>query len=381
MSTARRGKGEGTISQRSDGRWQARVDIGRGDDGRRRRKTVYGTTRQAVATKLAKLLGQSSTGELLTTSTPTVASWLDDWFATHRDEWRQGTRRVYRCAIDEWIVPALGPVRLEKLKPTGIQRWVNDATKDGAREKMVIAHCVLRSALKWAMHQRVLTYNAAALVKVPRPIRKPITPLTAEQGRALLDAVAPHRLGAMVTIAFSMGLRMGEVSGLSWADVDLDGRTLHVRQQVQDIRRGELTIEPLKTANSRRSLTLPAIAVDALKARRPRQLQERLRAGETWANRHDLVFTTLSGRLLSPSVVRKTFYRLLKGAGLDRIKFHVLRHSAATLLLTDGVPLFDVSRVLGHAQISTTSDIYGHLVSPMTAGAAARMDNLLKKKA
>lgn len=180
-------------------------------------------------------------------------------------------------------------------------------------------------------------------------------------------------------ISLTTGLRIGEVSGVSWADVDFMRGVLRVRQQVQALGKGIITLAPLKTASSRRTLSLPALAMEALKTRRKAQVEERMRAGADWqGSDHDLVFTTQKGTMLHPTSVRVVLTATLKAAGLDKVKFHTLRHTAATLLLTDGMPLFDVSRILGHAQISTTADIYGHLVPEMTAGAAARMDHLLK---
>ena len=275
----------------------------------------------------------------------------------------------------------LGTVRLEQLKPATIQRWVNRATADGAREKVRLAHNVLRSACAWAMTQRVMTFNPAALVKVPRPVPRRAVPLTVEQARTLLDVAGDHRLGGMFVLSLTLGLRIGEVSGVSWKDIDLEGRVVKVRQQAQYLGKGSLSLTPLKTASSRRTLTLPVLAVDALKARRKAQLEERLRAGAAWQGDADrLVFTTELGGILHPGTVRDVLQATLVSAGLPATRFHGLRHTAATLLLTDGTPLFDVSRILGHAQIATTSDIYGHLVPDMTAGAAARMDVLLKAK-
>jgi integrase len=149
-------------------------------------------------------------------------------------------------------------------------------------------------------------------------------------------------------------------------------------RQVQSVKKGTLTLAPLKTRNSRRALALPMLVVDALKARRVVQLEERMRAGAAWSNPDDHAFTTPQSAPVHPSKVRVILNGLLEAAGLARVKFHTLRHSAATMLLVDGTPLFDVSRVLGHAQVSTTADIYGHLVPEMAAGAAARMDTLLK---
>ena len=244
-----RGRGEGSISERPDGRWQGRVDLGRGPDGKRQRKTIYGATRKAVASELNMLLGRAESGELLNTSTPTVDSWLNDWFSTHADDWRPTTRRTYRAAIDLWLVPHLGPIRLEKLKPTTIQRWINEAT----------------------------------------------APLTVEQATLLLDVISNHRLGPMVLVSLTMGLRIGEVSGMTWPDFDLTARTLKVRQQVQAVGDGHLSIVPLKTANSQRTLTLPTLVVEALRAHRVRQLEERLRAGQAWHQDADLVFTMPNG--------------------------------------------------------------------------------------
>lgn len=375
----RRGRGEGSISQRSDGRWQGRVDMGRGPNGKRQRKIVYGATRKDVASELNRLLGRAESGELLVTCTPSVTTWLNDWYRTHQDTWRPATRRTYRIAIDEWIAPHLGTVRLEKLKPVAIQRWVNQQTRAGASAHVVLAHVVLRSALKWAMALRVLTFNPAALVRVPRPTPRRPAPLTADQARQLVTAAGNHRLGGLILVSLTMGLRIGEACGLTWADVDLTAKTVKIRQQVQQVG-AALDVAPLKTAASRRTLALPTLVVEILKTRRTRQREERLKAGHRWHQEHDLVFTTVTGGMLNPSTVRKALRGLLTGAGLPAVRFHTLRHTAATLLLADGAPLFDVSRILGHSQITTTADTYGHLVDDMTAGAAARMDVLLAAK-
>lgn len=355
----------------------ARVQLERGIDGRRRRRTVYGASRAEVGAQLNALLGRSSSGELLETSTPTLKTWLGDWYGTHQHEWRASTRRIYRHAIDAWLVPAMGTVRLDALKPMTVQRWINaSTTKDGPRQMLVTAHVVLRSALKWAMTQRLITFNAAELVKVPRPTPQPAAPLSVQQARQLFAATKDHRLGSMVLASLTLGLRLGEVSGVTWADVDLRGATIRIRQQVQETK-GAVTLQPLKTAASRRKLGLPAVLVTALKAQKVRQLEERLQAGARWAQAGDLVFTMPDGAMVRPAHARRVLRALLTAAGLPRVRFHALRHTAATLLLQDGVPLFDVSRILGHAEISTTADIYGHLTDEMTAGAATRMDGLL----
>src|SRR5690349_2689115 len=120
----RRGRGEGSIYQRADGRWQVRIDLGRAPDGRRQRKSAYAPTEREAIQLLRTLGGRAADGQLTTTSTPTVSSFLNDWYRTHVDDWRPSTKRSYRGAIDRFLVPAFGTLRLEKLSPIVIQRWL-----------------------------------------------------------------------------------------------------------------------------------------------------------------------------------------------------------------------------------------------------------------
>ncbi len=359
----RRGRGEGSISQRADGRWIGRVDLGRGPTGKRQRKAVYGQTRAAVAAKLSALLGRAADGSLSHTTTPKLAAWMEEWYRTHQSDWRPGTQRVYRHAIDQWIVPALGGYRLDALKPLTVQRWANGHTGDGPRRMLTTALVVLRSALTWAMTQQLLTYNAASLVKVESPTAARPVPLTLPQAHALLAACDSHPLGGMVVISLLLGLRAGEVCGLTWADVG-DG-VIRVRQQIQPVAGKPPELCPLKTAHSRRTLALPAKVAAVLEARQSAP-------AHPWG----LVFTRPSGACVTPEHVREVLEVIRVTAGLPPLRYHTLRHTCATLLLSDGTPLFDVSRILGHASIDITANLYGHLVPDMTAGAASRMDRL-----
>ena len=219
----RRGRGEGSIRQRADGRWEVRVDLGRGLDGQRRQKSVFAETEAKAIAELKKLHGRTVAGHILKTSTPTVTSYLEDWYAVNRDTWRPSTRRSYRGAIDGHLVPAFGPLRLEHLTPQRIQRWLTEHKQQhGARRRIELAHAVLRSALTDACRLQLVGINAAGLVKVPKPTVRAIAPLTVAQAAALLTAAAPHRLSALFSVALACGLRLGEATGLRWEDVDLD---------------------------------------------------------------------------------------------------------------------------------------------------------------
>jgi integrase len=384
----RRGHGEGSVSARADGRWQVRVDLGRGANGRRRRKYAYAETQGAAVKLLKQMGGRSVAGQLLTTTTPTVAAFLEDWFAMNSDEWRASTQRGYRGNIDRFLVPAFGTLRLEQLTPAVVQRWLLEHKREhGARRRIAFAHATLRSALAEAQRLQLVTINAAGLVRVPTPKARRITPLTVLQATKFLEVAGQHRLGALFGVALACGLRLGEATGLRWEDVDLPTGEVRVRQQLQRVGK-RLVAQELKTEKSRRTLMLPAVCLDALRAHRTKQLEERLKAGEDWIDT-GLVFTTFArrgmgrkvGAGLQPRNVLRTLYTLLDRAQLPRVRFHDLRHSAASLLIAAGVELVEVSMLLGHSELRVTADLYSHLQQQTAARAARHMDAMLTPRA
>jgi integrase len=380
----RRGKNEGSIRHRQDGRWEVRVDIGRGSDGKRRRKTAYALTNDEAITLLRRLGGRAVDGQLLTTSTPTVDGFLEDWFATNIDRWRPSTRRSYRSAIDRYLSPAFGGLRLEQLSPITVQRWLNQhKAEHGARRRIALAHAALRSALADAQRLQLVTINAATLVKVPKSSsRRAIAPLTLDQASAFVKVASDHRLGALFSVALASGLRLGEATGLRWEDVNLETGEVRVRQQLQLVGK-QLVLQALKTERSRRTLILPDRCVQALKVHRTKQLEDRLKAGPDWID-SGLVFTTFArrgagrkvGAGLSPRNVLRTLHTLLAACDppIAPVRFHDLRHSAASILIAAGVELVEVSMLLGHSELRTTADLYSHLQTQTAAKAAQKMD-------
>ncbi len=386
----RRGKNEGSIRQRADGRWEVRVNLGRGIDGKRRQKSVFADTEADAIAELKKLHARTVGGHVLATSTPTVAQFLEDWYDTNSDTWRPSTRRSYRGTIDLHLVPAFGPLRVEHLTPPVIQRWLTrHKAEHGARRRVELAHAVLRSALSEARRMQLVAVNAAELVKVPRATKRTIAPLDVAQAGAFLKAANTHRLGALFSVALACGLRLGEATGLRWEDVDLETGELRVRQQLQRVKK-QLVAQPLKTEKSRRTLVLPNVCVLALRAHRTQQREERLKAGDRWVDT-GLVFTTYRtckpgkgqdmkvGHGLDGRNVLRVLYGLVdatKGA-IPRCRFHDLRHSAASLLIAEGVELIEVSKLLGHSEVRLTADLYSHLVKQTATKAARLMDAIL----
>jgi integrase len=217
------------------------------------------------------------------------------------------------------------------------------------------------------------------MVDPPRVHHREMGVLTEEQVRVLLAAAAGERLEALYVLAHATGMRLGELLALKWSGVDLEEATLQVRSTLQRTKAGYTFADP-KTARSRRAVALSATAVEALRRHRIRQAKERLQLGEVWSNL-DLVFTDEVGSPLDGiSVLRYAFHPLLKRAGLPIIRFHDLRHTAATMLLGRGVNVKVVSEMLGHSHISITLSLYGHVLPHMQREAAAAMDAVFEQR-
>ena len=237
------------------------------------------------------------------------------------------------------------------------------------------ARAILRSALGQALRWGIVSRNVATLVEVPRVKRHEIQPLTPEQARTLLATMRGHRLDALFTVALALGLRQGEALGLQWDAVDLDARVLHVRASLQRVEKRWHLVEP-KSARSRRTVALPEVLVSALRSHRVRQLEERLAAGARWRE-SGFVFATGIGTPFEPSSLTKAFKALLVKAGVPDIRFHDLRHTAATFLLAQGVDARTIMETLGHSQISLTLNTYAHVLPTLQRDAARLMNDLL----
>ncbi len=374
---SRRGHGEGAIYRReSDGLWCTAVHLGY-VDGKRRRKVVYGKTRREVAEKLKVVLRDQQQGLPVAVERQTLDQFLTRWLADDvKPTKAPKTYSSYAETVRVHLSPALGRIHLTKLSPQDVQMLLSSKTASGLSPTTVrYIRTVLRIALgraeKWGMVAR----NAAALVDPPRAVRTEVRPMTVEEARKFLAVIEGDRLEAVYRVAISLGLRMGEVLGLSWDDVDLSAGELRVRQALQRVD-GRLILKEPKTERSRRTLVLPAALVASLRVHRARQAQERLKLGSQWVD-SGLAFTTPLGTPLEPSNVLKRFKAHLASAGLPDQRFHDLRHCATSLLIAQRVPIEVIRSILGHAHISTTLDIYAHILPDAHREAAERMDAIL----
>jgi len=376
----KRGNGEGSIYFRtSDEKWVGSITL-----ENRKRRVFYGKTRKEVQEKLKVALREQQQGTLVTAPRQTLAQFLTDWLEnSQRQSVRPRTYERYEELVRLHIAPALGRYELQKLSAQHLQAFYAKKAEEGLSATTINHfHNVLHKALDTAVKWNLVARNVCDLVSPPRRKRYEVHPLTLEQVHKLLAVVEGHEMEALFRLALATGLRRGELMGLKWQDINLDAGTLQVRRILSRVPskmpgKGYVEAEP-KTQKSRRSVVIAPFALEALKQHRERQREAEIKAGPLWQD-HDFVFCTSIGTHLNPTRdMLDQLKVLLKKAGLPDIRFHDLRHSAATLLLSVGVHPKVVQEILGHRQISITMDVYSHVLPGMQQDDMSRLNDAIR---
>lgn len=370
----RRGDGEGSIRRRTPDLFEARYV-----DADHRRRSIYGPTRKDVASKLAAALRDRQLGVIAPSDRQTVAVFLDRWLADVAvGRLRPRTIERYTGLVRQHIAPAIGDVPIARLTPQHLVKLYAAKRADLGPSSIRYLHAVLHAALGQAVRWHLIARNPADAVAPPRPVdRQPMRYLEPDQVRQLLDAAEGDPLHALYVTAVYTGLRLGELLGLAWSSIDLDAGVLTVRVGLSRTG-GSWTLAEPKTSSSRRQVRLAAPAIAALRAHRIRQLEARLRAGEAWTE-HGLVFVDAWGEpIIGAHVTERSLKPLLRAAGLPLIRFHDLRHTFASLMLSGGARVDLVSSMLGHSSPSMTLSVYAHLMPGDQDRAIARLEELLR---
>lgn len=350
-------------------------------DGKPVRRKVSAKSRADAARKLRELRDKARDG-IPSGGRMTVAEWMRYWLEEIAPgRVRPTTLPGYRNYVEGYIVPLLGQHRLDKLRPEHVERaWREMMTtgRPGAKKPTPLspstalqAHRILARSLKVAQQRGLVRQNVATLIDAPGKIEDEIEPLSLAEAHAVLDATTNPRW----SVALALGLRQGEALGLTWKHVDLDHGVIHVRQALARIRGQGLVIVQPKSRAGRRSIAMPPELLDKMREHRERWLEQRDAAGSWWQDR-DLVFCKPDGSPIDPKADWTAWRDLLASAGVRHRRLHDARHTAATMLLAQGVPTRVVMEILGHSQISVTSK-YQHVVDEMHRDAAARMGGAL----
>jgi integrase len=279
--------------------------------------------------------------------------------------------------VNNHIKPVLGGLKLKKLNSAHVQSFYRDRLDAGLSASTVHKmHDILRRGLAQAVKWHLLPRNVADVVKPPRPVPTEMVALSADDTRRLLEAAGEYRLEALYILAVHTGMRQGEMLALRWQDVDMENAVVSVRRTLTR-NGGKVAFGEPKTKKSRRSIRLTPQAVEALRSHLERQLRDMEILGDRYQDQ-GLVFTTDTGGPINPSNLRqRSFAALLKRAGLRHMRFHDLRHTCATLLLSRGVHPKFVQELLGHATIAITLDTYSHVMPSMGDATAKAMEDAL----
>jgi integrase len=364
--------GKGSVFSRKDGRWVAKFLV----EETGKYKVLYARSEKEAYEKLDSALYEQRQGKLATGPQRKLADYLHHWLEeVQKDHLRISSYVKYKKLIDGYIVPELGNVQLQKLTPQQVNSLYTKKRREGLSPKTVsMIHGVLHTALATAVKWNLVSRNVCDLVSPPKVVRPEIQPLTMAQVSQLLQVAQGHRLETLLTVAITTGMRRGELLALRWSDIDFNLQTLQVRHTVDYIAHyGYVETEP-KTEKSKRRLALAPFVVETLKRHRVQQREQRLKGGEGWEDK-DLVFTDLQGGYVNPRYILKMFDKVLVEAGLPHIRFHDLRHSAATLLLSMGVELKVIQEILGHGDISITGNIYSHVSLAMQRVAMSKWND------
>jgi len=382
---------KGHIRQRSKGSWTIWVDLGRDPEtGKRRQQTmtVRGSKKDAER-ELRTILTRIEGGILVKPNKLTVGEYLEQWLRDYVvTNTAPTTADGYSDIVRAHLIPELGRLPLSTLQPSNIQAYYarmlvagRQNGKGGLSAQTVKHHHrVLHEALKYAVKHGILIRNIAEAVDPPRPDSKEMVTLEPENVHIFLDAAHDTPYYVLFYTALYTGLRRSELLGLRWRDIDLDLATLSVVQTLHHVpKKGYVFREP-KTKHSRRLVDLsPSLALLLREHRANQELEKKLLGHMLMTD--DLVFCYPDGTPLPPNSVTKAFHKLAKSLGISRMRLHDLRHTHATIMLSQGVHPKVVSERLGHSSVAITLDTYSHVLPGIQAAAARRFDEGLQKTA
>jgi len=341
----------------------------------------------------------------------TFEQFIDKWLTDYAEpNLAPKTLYRYKELIDTRIRPALGHLKLSKLQPTHLTSFYNNLREDGIRsdgkagglsERTILHHHRLISAMLTAAVQwQLILINPAERVKPPSPEKKEAKHFNEAQTDYILQLMEaePLKYRTMINLAVYGGMRLGELAGLEWNDVDMENNLIRIQQAGQYIPTEGVYTKSPKNESSKRIISLPATVISVLRQYKLWQNGQKAKLGDNLWVDSGRIFTKWSGEPMFPDTPSKWFHKFIKRHNakimnderiskedkpkylLPEVNFHGLRHTNATLLIGQGVDVTTVSSRLGHARTSTTTDIYAHALKKPDIEAANKLENMFKKK-
>lgn len=374
----------GHLERRADNSWTIVIDLGRDPLTKKRNRfyRAFRGTKKEAEKELARLLTEIEKGLFVEPSKLTVGEYLQKWLADAKNKVAPKTYLRYEEIVMKSMIPELGQIHIEKLKPLHIQNYYNKMLESGRQDgtgglsptTVVQHHRILHKALEMAVKWQVLARNVSDAVEPPRKARQEFEVLNEEQVWTMLMAAENTSYLPQLALAVLTGMRRGEIYGLRWRDVDYENCTITVSQAAQYIPGKGITNKEPKSGRSRRNIDVSSYVIEILKKVKVDQNKCRLAYGEHYHDSGDLVFTQPDGQPQHPYSISSWFPEFMEKTGLPKIRLHDLRHTHASLLLKGGESLKLICDRLGHGSIGITADIYTHLAPGMQKKAADRLE-------
>jgi integrase len=374
----------GSIVRRGARSWRIKYDLPDTTKRQTRYVTIRGKRRDAER-ELARLISAVHDGTNVEPSRVTVADYLRSWLSGAHG--LSGKTHERYCGLaEQQIIPHVGALALQKLRPAHVADWHQKLLTSGGKDGRPLsprtvgyAHRLLHRALKRALKSELVARNVAHAIEPPKVEHVEVEALKAEQVAPLLAALEGHWLEPIAVLALSSGARRGEILALTWGNVDLAGATMRIERSLEQTRAG-LHFKRPKTRSGVRRLALPPIAVDALQAHRRRQLEIRIALGQGKPDADTLVFSTIEGDPLPPNNLSRDWRRFVKARKLPTISFHGLRHSHVSALIASGLDPLTVARRVGHSNAVVTMKTYAHMFEQTDTIAAKAIEAALTEK-
>jgi integrase len=367
----------GHLRQRSDGSWQIIVHNGYNANGKavRHHETLRGSKKSAQQ-RMRELESGLDRGIPIPVGKLTIAEHLRQWFDGYvKTNCCQRTQDSYQSIINTHLLPFLGHIQLKQLNPQTIQAYYGKTCEKLCTRTVQHHHRMLSQSLKWAVRQGYLGRNPCELVDAPSPRKHIMRTLTPTEAEIMLETARDNQYYPVIYTAVSSGLRQAELLGLRWRDLDLDLLSISVSQVLYKRRGVCIFKEPKTSGSSRRVSMTPKLGLFLRETKRQREILY-LELGRP-LSLDDLVFANIDGGPVDPCTLTHNFARIIKRAGLERVRFHDLRHTFASLMLLRGAKPKVISEALGHASVAFTMDVYSHIISGMQEDAMALLDEVL----
>ncbi len=379
----KRANGEGTISKRKNGTWEAKYCVGKDENGKLIRRTVYGKTQAEARKKLNAVINDLDNGVYIAPSHMTVAEWFDIWLNEYNGNVKDSTKSQYAYQGRCHIKPVIGNIKLQKITAPALQKFINDSYNNGkglSPKSCRNLHGVLHKLFNQAVLCEYIKHNPVTAVRLPRVEKKEMHFLSGDSIKAFKAEIKDKAYENLFFCAVFTGMRESELIGLTWDCVDFENGRITINKQLKRERQpqggNEYRFDTVKNGKTR-VISPPPAVFECLKRERAEQAKNRLKYGSSYDNEHNLVFTNETGGHLSPVTVYGCLKRRVNTIGHPEIRFHDLRHTYAVIRIQNGDDFKSISEDMGHATVAFTMDVYGHVSEQMRQDSVDRMQKFI----